>query len=49
MGRWPAIAAAMEYRVVRIALDGMDAVRRIKDYVREHAKERKVAPLEWTE
>ena len=26
-----------------------DAVRRIKDYVREHAKERMVAPPEWTE
>ena len=27
----------------------LESLRRIKDYVREHAKERKVAPLEWTE
>jgi trimethylamine:corrinoid methyltransferase-like protein len=26
-----------------------DAVRRIKDYVRDHAREKKVAPPEWTE
>jgi trimethylamine--corrinoid protein Co-methyltransferase len=26
-----------------------DAVRRIKDYVRDHAKEKKVAPPDWTE
>jgi hypothetical protein len=26
-----------------------DAVQRIKDYVRDHAKEKRVAPPDWTE